>query len=40
MGPTRVAEIEAAQNRLTAIARRLLENGEVILLGKPSGYVP
>ena len=40
MGPTRVAEIEAAQNRLIALARNLLAKGDISLLGKPGDYIP
>ena len=40
LGPTRVREIEAAQSRLTGIARELIGKGEVNILGRPGVVVP
>ena len=39
LGPTRVTEIEAAQSRLTGIARELIGKGEVNILGRPGVVV-
>ncbi len=33
-GPVRVSDVEAAQKEILAVARRLAENGEIILAGK------
>lgn len=39
LNPTHVSVIEAAQQRLVAIARQLLDKGEVTLLGKPGTMI-
>ena len=34
MGPTRLSDVEAAQQRIVDIVRRLEETGEVIIAGR------
>jgi flagellar motor switch protein FliG len=34
MGPTRLSDVEAAQQRIVDIVRRLEESGEVIIAGR------
>jgi flagellar motor switch protein FliG len=38
-GPIRIAEVEAAQKNIMRIARKLADDGEIVLVGKGDDFV-
>jgi flagellar motor switch protein FliG len=38
-GPIRIAEVEAAQRNIIRIAKKLSDDGEIVLVGKGDDFV-